>query len=393
MGVSLGAWSLKDDGVAVAGQLESRALTGLRGFGALLVLLHHFYLHFVVIPLEAWPHVPFFWPLLRKGYLGVDLFFVLSGFVIAMVYGHWFRGLPWGEGSTGWPTHAPVFWLRRWARLWPLHAVVLAATVVPDMVWGGQGSVRTLIANAGMIQAWGISAEINSPAWSVSTEWLAYLVFPILAPLLLRTRWGLIVALSAVVGLLAVDMALAPHLGITRRGPLDLYYNYSVLPLLRCLAGFMFGMAAWRVGESPGAARLFSRWWLGPLALASMIAMMLGRVNDLLIYPLLPAIVLGFHFGRGAGWAIFARGPLYRLGVLSYAFYLVHFTLLHWFRFGWGPYWLELVVYLIETTAVAAVLHHAVERPARLLIRRWGEPLLARLLRPGQPMPLQGGPG
>ena len=69
----------------MAGTPESRALTGLRGLAAMLVLLHHF-------TLQVGPDLapPLLRGLLRKGYLGVDLFFVLSGFVISMVYGRWF---------------------------------------------------------------------------------------------------------------------------------------------------------------------------------------------------------------------------------------------------------------------------------------------------------------
>ena len=71
---------------------ESRALTGLRGLAALLVAAHHASLHFT-----GGGTLPVVSGLLRRGYLGVDLFFVLSGFVMSMVYGTWFaraRGGP-----------------------------------------------------------------------------------------------------------------------------------------------------------------------------------------------------------------------------------------------------------------------------------------------------------
>jgi peptidoglycan/LPS O-acetylase OafA/YrhL len=349
-----------------------------------MVLLHHFSLHF---RLEM--HVPLLAPALRRGYLGVDLFFVLSGFVISMVYGPWFAA-PSRSLLVRWA----LFLIRRAARLWPLHVVVLTITMLSLLSEGNQFHPLTMLANVLMVQAWGVSTEINSPAWSVSTEWFAYAVFPLLAPILLRDRTGLVLGLTGVVALLTADMLLAPHVGLMRRGQLDIYYNYSILPVLRCLAGFMLGMMAWRIGRLTAARRWFENGWIGPAALALMLVLMLGSSNDLVVYPLLPIIVLGFHFGRGAACRLFAHGPIYRLGVLSYAFYLVHFTILHWFPFGWAPHGIELLAYMAVTILVAAGLHWLIERPCRSLIRHWGETALTRLFhQSGATMPLHGGPG
>ncbi len=370
-----------------ADSTESRALTGLRGIGAVLVLLHHFFLHLPPDLHESW-----FAGLLLKGYLGVDLFFVLSGFVMAMVYGPWFAGAGSGRGR-----RFAVFLVRRVARLWPLHAAVILAIVGPLLWSGGSISPRLVAINLAMLQAWGSSAEINSPAWSISTELLAYLLFPLLVPVVLRSRYGMVAGLLFTVAALALCMELAPPIGPVRRGPLDIYFNYSVLPLLRCLAGFVLGMVTWRAGQMARIRLLADRMagWAGPLALALMLALMLGRVHDLLIYPLLPVIVLGLHVGRGALWARFAAGPVYQLGVLSYAIYLVHVVLLRYVPLGWGPRPLELAAYCAVVLAVALLAHHAVERPGRRLLRGWGEALLARALpRPGASAPpLQGGPG
>jgi peptidoglycan/LPS O-acetylase OafA/YrhL len=380
---------LTTDGVAVGSQPESRSLTGLRSVGALLVLLHHFSLHF---GLE--PPIPLIGPMLRRGYLGVDLFFVLSGFVIAMVYGSWF-----GAGLPGFPGRWALFMVRRAARLWPLHAAVVGVALLSLALEGAALHPLTVLANLLMVQGWGFSTEINSPAWSVSTEWFAYAIFPLLAPLMLRERAGVALGLACVVALLATDMVLAPALGLGRRGELDIYYNYSVLPVLRCLAGFMLGMAAWRWGRVAAVRAALGNGWAGPAALASMLALMMSGVHDLVVYPLLPLIVLGFHLGRGPVVRLFASGPLYRLGVLSYGFYLVHFMILQCFPFGWGPRWVELAAYVAVTAGVAAGLHRWVERPCRVVLRRWGEAALGRVLHgpvvmvPLQGGPLQGGPG
>ncbi len=368
------------DGIAVAQQDESRALTGLRGVGAVMVMLHHFHLH---LALDL--HITMLAGLLRKGYLGVDLFFVLSGFVMAMVYGRWFT-----PAAPARMRAYATFLVRRLARLWPLHAAIIGI-LLTDVVWSGQQvSWRQLLLNLSMTQAWGFGGEFNPPAWSISTELLAYLMFPLLAAVLLRWRWGPALGVLAAAGAIAICMHFAPPLGLMRRGRLDIYFNYSPLPFLRCLAGFMVGMVAWRLGRLPVVQRAAATRWTGPLALALMIALMLGRVNDLLIYPLLPIIVLGFHHGHGPVWSAFAAGTLYRVGVLSYAVYLVHVVLLMRFPLGWAPLAVELVAYILTVALTAQAAHWLIERPGRRLVRRWGEALLARAWRGAL---LQRGPG
>ena len=360
------------DEIATEG-LESRALTGLRGAAALLVMLHHFYLK-----LGLDQHLPLLQFLLRKGYLGVDLFFVLSGFVLAMVYGRWFDGTrPFTMESYG------RFMVRRVARLWPLHAAVLLVLMVFDLDPPHLNlTPRLVFANVAMIQAWNLSANINPPAWSISTEFLAYLLFPAMAALGLRGRAGPLACIGLAIAAIVACMWLAPPLGPARRGLMDIYYNYSPLPPLRCLAGVLTGIAAWRAGQAPLVRRIASLPWAGPLALLVFVAMLLGRVNDLLILPILPLAVLGMHYGSGAVHRIFAEGPVYRLGVLSYAIYLIHVTVLDQFPFGFAPLRYMLALYFIATIMVALAVHHVIEVPGRQLLRAMGESVLAALWPP-----------
>lgn len=358
---------------------ESRALTGLRAVAALLVMVHHFYLH-----LALDQHLPVLQWLLRKGYLGVDLFFVLSGFVLCMVYGDWFAG----TRHWGWVEYLR-FVSRRVARLWPLHAAVLVIVLllVPGL-GGHQPSFNMVLANLAMIQPWGLSAAINPPAWSVGTEFGAYLLFPVLAVVGLRRPWGWLVLLVLAAGALAFSVAHAPPIGPGRRGLLDLYFNYSFLPLLRCVAGFSLGMVAWQAGGWPALRRICATTWFGPAMLVLFVSLMLGRVNDLVILPVLPLLVLGVHFGRGPIHAVLARDPLHRLGLLSYSTYLLHYVLLRLFPFYWSRLSILLPVYLLLTVAAAVVAHRVIEVPGRRALRAAAEGLLQRVFG-GAGKPLQ----
>ena len=92
---------------------EIKALTGLRGVAALWVVWHH-------LGREPGFAVPFGQALPLRGYLAVDLFFVLSGFVLSLAFADWFiAGVNWRA--------AGVFAARRLTRIWPMHAAALLA--------------------------------------------------------------------------------------------------------------------------------------------------------------------------------------------------------------------------------------------------------------------------
>ena len=364
---------------------ESRALTGLRGLAALLVMVHHFKLH-----LGLDDHLPSLQWLLQKGYLGVDLFFVLSGFVMAMAYGTWFdRSQPDAAATQ---VRFPIygrFLVRRIARLWPLNATMIGAFVLlgaldPTFPY----SRNMLAANLLLIQSWGLSASINPPAWSVSTEMFAYAAFPLLVSIALKGRARAALTALGIAAAYGALIHLGPPSGPGRRGPLDIYFNYSWLPVLRCTAGFTLGMLAWRAsGEAP-LRRIAQHSWTAPFALAAILALMMARANDLWIVPLLPVLVLATHCGRGPFYRALGYGPLHRLGIMSYAVYLTHLFVLTYFPFGPTPLSVELLAYLALTFTAAALAHTLIEVPGRTLVRRTGEYLLTRLAAPIPPRPL-----
>jgi peptidoglycan/LPS O-acetylase OafA/YrhL len=134
---------------------EIRPLTGLRGIAALYVVSYHHRLG-----------VPFSNPLttsLAHGYLAADLFFVLSGFVMALTYSHMF--------ARGWSMAAYVRFLgRRAARIYPLYFVATLAAFVFILAGALEaprlaplGTALTL--NLLLIQAWGFVGSLDGPAW------------------------------------------------------------------------------------------------------------------------------------------------------------------------------------------------------------------------------------
>lgn len=354
----------RDQPDALSPILNDRALTGLRGIAALMVVTHHY----ALLDLPSRP----LWPDLYRGmYLAVDLFFVLSGYVMALAYAHWFT-----PGRASLLLYAE-FVLRRLARLWPLHAVMTLALLASHYLSGQWTAWPKLIAtNLLLVQAWGVSQSLNPPSWSISTELAAYLLFPGLVAAALhgpRVRAWLMAGLAA--ALLAVAVTLVPDGTQGRRGMLDIHMNWSVLPLLRCLGGFITGLLLFRVVRSPVMLRFIALPWTGPATAILIVGMMGFRVPDLLIYPLLPLLIAALHRGRGRfpGWL---ASPLpHQVGVLSYALYLVHYPLLAAVPWQLLPRELGYASAVALSLAAAYLAHKLIELPGRPAVMWLGGPL------------------
>ena len=180
------------------------ALTGIRAVAALFVLALH---ADQMLNNKIAAHLP----LLLRGYLGVDFFFLLSGFIMTHVY----------QARLARPDKNVIliFLWHRIIRLW-VHLTILAALLLIAYVATANGVVfnnpqawRTedLFWHLTLLHAWGTvdTAGWNPPSWSISAEWFAYLMFPLIAVGLRFVRNPLLALLVAIVVLGATSAAFA----------------------------------------------------------------------------------------------------------------------------------------------------------------------------------------
>ena len=159
---------------------QIKALTVLRGFAALWVLLHHIVNQYPLKgALPDWVEY-----VAMKGWLGVDLFFILSGFVISYVHQNDFR-----EGIT--PAGWKRFMVLRFSRVYPVH-VALTVALIPIYLIASNFfhyqspadafTLSKLFYSLSLTNGLGIPNSIgwNSPSWSVGSEAFVYLLFPFL---------------------------------------------------------------------------------------------------------------------------------------------------------------------------------------------------------------------
>lgn len=352
---------------------EIRPLTGIRGFAALAVVLFHFH--------DGWiqlvPALEVLRPLALRGHMGVDLFFILSGFILCYIHKP-------GEGRLGLREYTRFLALRL-ARVYPNHLATLAllglmvssSSVLRIPINGHEYDFKDLPQQLTLTHAWPLMEGRtgfywNYPSWSISCEWFAYLaIFPICWFALRRPR-------SPLMFLSLTYLALVAWLVLSTSSKCQSLGNLPEVTL-----EFIAGAALFRVwslwpelGRSCGRALPWLLLLLLFIPMASPLNSRFALPGLLLLFPLLllglttedswPAQALSTRFGL---W----------LGNISYAIYMCHALLQKVIKSACPAEHLvhaspavRLAIVLAQLGAVlgcSAALYYLVELPSRNRLR------------------------
>jgi peptidoglycan/LPS O-acetylase OafA/YrhL len=357
---------------------EIRPLTGIRGVAALTVFLAHTLetLHEKGIDFSIPTLVK---RLLLSGGRQVDIFFVLSGFILTLIYARLFDA---GVDRNGYLQ----FMRKRLARIYPLQAFmlvlivgfVLMATFSHAQVANGLQRFKwsTLPLNFLLIHAWGADVKgtgWNPPSWSISIEFLAYLLFPwflwITASARKQRPWMVLIA-ALVCGFICNALMFWSQGGITG--------------ISRGLTEFALGCVCVAFFSSPIADWLRSSLGSTLAVCALLVCYALTAETSFAIAafaaPLILALTGHNPVSRFFGWT-----PVYFLGEISYSIYLGHFLFssisyrlvkVEWMRSGPLAAGLGLSFIIAFVLILSTVTYFAIERPGRdwLAGRRKGHP-------------------
>lgn len=299
------------------------SLMGLRGIAALWVVAFHLR----ESAADMLPGVPL--GVMFRGYLAVDVFFVLSGFVLTLHYSGRIRSL----------SDYGFFMQNRVARVYPLHLAILVALMVGVPILARLGLSashaqdyvfnHTVLLHALLLHGWGVDNQLswNGASWTISALFFAYLLFPGFDWLSgrLRGKWLLIAAIvvTLVATLLALRAAghLSLHVAATRK-----------VVLVRAGGEFLAGCLLCRVWMLREAT------WAGSDAIWSVVALAaialgISSWGD----PLMPFVACLLIYGlvsleSGAVKRLFESRFLVWLGTISLSIYLVHGPLVGVFR-------------------------------------------------------------
>jgi peptidoglycan/LPS O-acetylase OafA/YrhL len=227
-----------------------------------------------------------------------------------------------------------------------------------------------------LVQNWGFSQDLawNIPAWSISTEWFAYLLFPAFAWLIYRCQfraWGWVMCAVALLGLLA---AVSIVLGVQLGGEL------AQAGLLRCVLEFLIGSmiyCAWaRMRERRDG--LYGDWAVCAAAMLGLAYILLPIPNTAIMPACFALLIYGLADTDATMSRLLAWPALQWVGTISYSTYLVHYLVRDWIKFLMihhdGPQALATIVYLFCTIAISPVFYYGVE----VVGRNWSRRILPR---------------
>ena len=296
------------------------ALTGIRGFAALAVAIYHTaFCASVLLPEFVPSHTTI--PLLKRGYLGVDLFFFLSGIVLTMNYAE--------RMTSRNPAAIRNFAFNRITRILPLHWVLMGclAAMYPFMagdwlVGEDRHTLPQFIATLFLVQTWlGMHTPWIGPAWSLSAEWLMYCLFPFLIPLVMRVSSRRTSAFLAIVVLIGF-IGGSPALGV------DNLTGTTYAGIARCIFEFTAGVLIYRAVALGPPISSRTGFWIFMAGIVLLIALIPSRVPDFVALPAFALVLIGCLSQARLPQAIFGNRTAAFLGEISYSIYLVNVVVL-----------------------------------------------------------------
>ena len=230
--------------------------------------------------------------------------------------------------------------------------------------------------------SWGASYSIVGPAWSISTEFVAYLLFPILVAFTVSRTWlrAWFMAIFAFCLLVFVATRSFDQLHqSSANGPLDIYGVGTPYLVFRCVAGFIFGLLTFRLALSPWMLRLATSNIAGNLTIAAVLLAMAVPRSDVLIVVLFIPLVLTLATEASFIARILRMPVVHWLGEISYSIYVCHYLvhdvlqkpverLLDLYNVP-HPFSISGILMVPLAIALAAACYRLIELPARNLSR------------------------
>lgn len=360
------------------------ALTSMRGIAALLVVFFHYNIGHKLLPDGVF--------IIDKFYLMVDLFFVLSGFIMVHVYGSVFS-----ENITS--RNYTSFIKSRFARIYPMHFVSFLMLLIVVVILKIQGvfpdylngvfSAYSIPFVLTLTHAWGFITENvwNIASWSISVEWFLYFIFPLLLITLPNkyNKTNFVIFSVCIIILFLLTYVYEPHWEMMRGStsnslkPLDITTTWFTL--MRGMAGFVLGMITYNLYQSNLLYKLLSKqivFMMFPIIL--FVGWYHNTLPDPISVALFPFFILSGIYVNGKTKQLLSSKTLIFFGNISYSIYLIHSVLMFVnviFRLEFTTYinvlvgsnWGGFVVVFTASIAVSTFTYFYIEKPLRKIVK------------------------
>ena len=345
---------------------EFRSLTGVRAVAAVGVVVFH-----MVGQYPGAVSHPIIGKILHFGGNGVDLFFILSGFILAYSYEAIFLN------------HSKntylLFLQKRLARIFPAHLFALLLMLILGLGLRALGNpffenngLRDFLAQLFLVSNWNPLKDAvlnwNVPSWSISSEWLAYLLFPIL---LHRIRY------------FSKSLLYTLAFGLPFLMASSYYFGPANFGLIRVLCEFPAGIALYFLFNkfrSSFSASLWDRFGSMAAILYVTVGMTLGllELNVRWAVIFIPPILISLALSKSTLAMTLAKPfPVY-LGRISYSLYITHYFVLSAMRFLFiSPRFQKGNFFFFILTLVEIIVIYIVARATYRFVELPGQKLLA----------------
>lgn len=364
----------ENDDKTITGNQRIKSLTGIRWVAALAVFLSH-----TLVGPNVSPGITV---VTQKGYFGVTLFFILSGFILTITYLKTFEKVSFSVISN--------FFIARFARIYPLYLFCLLAAIsfnflinktVPSYFF------EHLLA----VQSWSGSTEVafglNGPGWSIGVELFLYMVFPIIIVFFMGIwksiykSWAVFIFCSLVMLAIALMFSAAGLDQLSDDDPNSAHRWLYRMPLMRLgdfLLGVSLGSVFLAITQRPNLPKPQIKL-VTPFAIIASVAVVIlvpiGKAYSWDVSMAIPFSLLLFAIAINPN-SIFARWlstkHMVFLGEVSFAFYLSHVLVAQAVNILLGDninFWVIFILKFFLTLCVSIVLYKFVEVPSRVLIR------------------------
>jgi peptidoglycan/LPS O-acetylase OafA/YrhL len=315
---------------------------------------------------------PFFMKVLTHGYLAVDLFFILSGFVIYLNYE--------AKIAKNFPRSVAPFYWNRLTRIYPLHFLMLLAYLIfaasfiifsRSATTPASYDIKSFLQSLLLVQAWGYgSMSWNIPAWSISAEWFVYLLFPFLAIALAKYLTTIVRHLMLCAALLVAIFYVYSLTGTHSLGD-----DVIKMALPRTILEFLLGniiasLYLHHVEFLKKAKYLFLLTFI-----VATVSYSIYDINDFILVPIIFFSLISFLcIDKSKMTDILSNQALVYIGEISYATYIVHYLIFDLLKAGWvdpTSQVNQIYVYIsfLIVLILSSITHHLIEMPGQKYFR------------------------
>lgn len=334
---------------------DIRSLTGIRGIAAVYVMVgHYFSSGNKVVPNSL------VLSFINRGYLSVDLFFILSGFLMCVTSGHYFNNKVDAKDYL-------TFLKKRFSRIYPIYFIVLNVSFILFNTDNIKSYISSILLVNVVLYKYG---QILEPIWSLSAEWITYMIFPFLFFLILKFNRKFILIAMPIVAIVILSLI---SYKVYKLGFYRLLNIVSINGLTKCIADYLIGIVVFLVYSID-----FEFKWINSFQIATvllLIGLLCIPYTDVLIVVLMGALVMSISYGKGIINRVLSHPVFYFLRLISYSVYLIHYFFIYTpyyknFHFN-DPLVVSIrMIAILVTIASASFCYYYIEIPSLNYLRR-----------------------